>query len=60
MLYDKIKSRYNAENTKIRLVYWHSLKDRKSYYFPIIDAEETEIFINISNLKAEDVGLVDC
>lgn len=44
MLYDKIKSRYNCENTKIRLVYWHSVKDRKSYYYPIVDEEEIELF----------------
>lgn len=44
MIYDKVKSKFNQENTKIRLLYYHNIKDKKSYYYPIIDNEEIHLF----------------
>ena len=48
MIYDRVKTKFNSENSKISLVYWHSVQHKKSFYFPIIDNVEIDLFTNIN------------
>ena len=44
MVYERIKSRYNAESTRIKILYFHSKNQKKSFYYPIIDEDEINLF----------------
>ena len=50
MIYDKVKSKFNQENTKIRLLYYHNIKGLKSHTITLlIDNEEIHHFLESRN-----------
>lgn len=49
MIYDKTENKYYEEESKITLIYWRSQKYKKSYYFPIIENNEVDIFFEDKN-----------